>query len=282
MRERLSIAAAKVDTPYVALIGDDEFFIPSALEEITAELDSDASLVSCIGRCAFFSRFMQRVTAWPAYSEMSGYSILADCAVDRMRYHMSHYTPSTIYAVSRVDCWRDCFQPYFEREFHAYGSAEIQFEMCNALLGKSRVLPILSWLRSQENEPIRQTDPWLDTRRGICNWWNTADEREEFAESILKVARRNGIAVSIADVISFVSEYVRQCSEPQTLVATSVLDSVKRNISSRLPRSVLKMHSVFRNREGFPLVNAPQSLGLSACGRSSLELAEIEAAVQAG
>ena len=45
--DRLRIATELISTDYCALMGDDEFFIPSALESCIAELDLYSDLVSC-------------------------------------------------------------------------------------------------------------------------------------------------------------------------------------------------------------------------------------------
>ena len=45
--ERLRIGPELVETEYSILLGDDEFFLPSALQACIDELEADRSLVAC-------------------------------------------------------------------------------------------------------------------------------------------------------------------------------------------------------------------------------------------
>jgi glycosyltransferase domain-containing protein len=179
LSERLSVACDYVKTDYVALLGDDDFFLPSGLESCLVELEIDCSLVSCMGRCLAFKLSGTTVVGWPAYTEMTGYQINQEEPKERMVAHMSSYTCSTIYSVVRAAVWKHAVSILGRRRFLVFAMVEFQFEMAVAFLGKSRVIPVAMWLRSQENESIGRGGDAIRVRA----WWKLADrraDREEF------------------------------------------------------------------------------------------------------
>ena len=59
IEERFGRAGKLVDTPYVAFICDDEFFIPSVLEKSIVYLKNNKDFVACIGMCIGFYSIIQ-------------------------------------------------------------------------------------------------------------------------------------------------------------------------------------------------------------------------------
>lgn len=182
--ERLAVALNLVKTDYVALAGDDEFYIPSAIESCIRELDSQPSFVACCGRAIGFSYTNSLVLGVPQYSGLENYTLDLDSPEKRLIKHMREYVPSLIYAVCKTEPWRISFKHILKREFSFFASSEMQFEMLMSYAGKSKVIPELMWLRSfGETEPVRGDDLSLDPAKKILDWWGNSDksvEREEF------------------------------------------------------------------------------------------------------
>lgn len=174
--ERLGKAVDLVQTEYSALFGDDEFFLPDALQACIQELEADETLVSCMGRCLAFRPVSKQIIGLPAYTEMANYAVLQDDPIARMIHHMNPYTCSTIYSVVRTPVWKHAMGIPPKKQFFI-ALPEYQFELSVCYQGKSKVIQNLMWLRSAENDVIR------DDIVSFHEWWvdkNKADDREEF------------------------------------------------------------------------------------------------------
>ena len=182
--ERLFASLDLIETEFVALAADDEFYIPSAAAKCIKELDHEPALVACCGRAIGFSCKSNSVMGKPVYPALADYSVDADNAEERLIQHMREYVPSLVYAVCRTDVWRKSFGYTLRNEFPFFAAGELQFEMLMSYAGKSKVTPELMWLRALgENVPTRGTDPSLDPAKTIPDWWaNSAysDEHEKF------------------------------------------------------------------------------------------------------
>lgn len=176
-----------IDTEYVTLICDDEFFIPSALSACIDELDQNEKLVACCGLCLAFNAQGGTVIGMEQYPKLAGYALLQADPVERACAHMKDYVPSLVFAISRRSAWTTAFNAIFKKEFQTFAIGELQFEISLSFAGKSMVLPQLMWLRSHgETPPIRGTNPGIDEKSPrFPSWWHDpqmAEEKEEFLQ----------------------------------------------------------------------------------------------------
>jgi len=188
--QRLLEALDLVETDFVALAGDDEFYMPSAVEACIKQLDKDDGLVACCGRALGFWPKNQRVFGSPHYPRLKGYAVNAEGAEERVVQHMRDYVPSLVYAICRAQLWKTAWGYTLRKEFPFFASGELQFEMFVAYAGRSKVVPELMWLRSHgETEPVRKTDPSLDVKKQIPGWWADPDKEKEHEEFISIMSR---------------------------------------------------------------------------------------------
>jgi len=167
--ERLRKALELVDTPYVALLCDDEFFIPCALKHCIDELKTHKELMACIGRCLGFYSTKRGIMAAPMYNEMKGYGCFGAIAKERMIKHMNPYVCSTTYAVQRSEAWKKSIEILTKGKFSSPYVGELQFELATCYQGNSMVIEDLMWLRNMKNRPIDftkwnrklQFDTWI-------------------------------------------------------------------------------------------------------------------------
>ena len=178
--ERLVYAGNLKTSEYIILSGDDEFFIPSALSTCIDELENDKSLVSCMGRCMWFNHHEGALRTDLIYKNMANYSVQHDSPDDRVLYHMKHYRPSTIYSVMRADIWKRTVSCINNEQYSVFALEELHFEVASGYLGKSKVLPILLWMRSGENTGL--TDK--SNLKKIGDWW-TDSLNDELREQML-------------------------------------------------------------------------------------------------
>jgi glycosyltransferase domain-containing protein len=187
VEQRLASVVPDLDTEYVVLMGDDEFYLPSAVSATIDELDKDPSLISCCGcSMGFFARD-GIVFGREAYPKLVGYNeVMKSSSLERINSHMGNYVPSLMYGVTRVDLWKSAVKLLEKKWFNFFSSVELQFEMYVSFSGKAKVLRELMWLRSYESAPLRHTDPTQgDSFVGISEWWNnpaSSKEKEEFIE----------------------------------------------------------------------------------------------------
>jgi glycosyltransferase domain-containing protein len=177
--ERMSYALSLIKTEYTTMCGDDEFLLPSALEYSLMELEKDSGLVACIGRCLEFMWENNKVYGFPGYPEQKDRIINQSDPRERMIKHMKQYTPSTVYSVMHTNVWKNSHASFIKREFPVYCIGEMQFELSVTFQGKSKVVPIIHWLRSNEIKPIRGTDPSLTRDLFICDWWEDKQKKGE-------------------------------------------------------------------------------------------------------
>ena len=81
--QRLSESLDLIKTEYVALAGDDEFYIPSAVNACIKELDNDNKLVACCGLALGYGINNGSVYGKEKYGRLNGYSIES---MDSMEY----------------------------------------------------------------------------------------------------------------------------------------------------------------------------------------------------
>jgi hypothetical protein len=148
------------------------------LQACIQELETDETLVACIGRCLGFQLISEQVFASPVYTAMANYAVLQDDPIARMIHHMNPYTPSTIYSVVRSPTWAQAMSITAKKQFSVYALGELQVELAVCYLGKSKVIENLMWLRSCENVSLGDGHVvWFD------EWWldgDKSDDREEF------------------------------------------------------------------------------------------------------
>jgi glycosyltransferase domain-containing protein len=186
--ERLLASIPLISTEYVALMGDDDFFIRSALEECIFELEAHPDLVSCMGRALGFSVNRSQIIGYPIYQEMINHNIMFERPLDRVRAHMENYSCSTIYSVVRAPVWRKSIEAAScSKSFPPFNLFEIAFEISVCLLGKTRVINSLLWMRSTENMP--HWESIANRPDGTFEkWWPNRSRAEEHSELLESMA----------------------------------------------------------------------------------------------
>ena len=192
---RLGLALEILETDYVALAGDDEFYLPAAVGSCLEFLEANPDHISCIGRALGFGCWEGRVFGATQYPKLAGYAVEQESPRDRAVSHLGDYVPSMIYSVVRREAWVDSLRVVTQAEFPFFAAGELQMEILLSAGGKSRVLPHLYWLRSKgETPPIRGSDMSLDEKNRLWDWWETTPsaEKEDFldrmAEGVERVA----------------------------------------------------------------------------------------------
>ena len=147
--ERMEYALSQVSTPYILVVSDDEFFLPSAISSCISFLDNCSSYISAGMRvvnmvpygCNFF--FTEH---YPGYL---GKDFFHDDPLLRLNAHFRQYENCHWYAVNRVENFKRAMQIASSSISVSLTLQELVFEICMLLQGKSRILNELGWLRSR-------------------------------------------------------------------------------------------------------------------------------------
>lgn len=152
---RIVSAGEYVSTPYCAMLSDDEFFTFSGLRASLSRLDTDPTIVGCVGRCQYFFVDQQRFLLKDAYREWKPFS--PDAVTQSLRLdedlppnktHMAHY------AVMRSNVWKDVMLNAYGQTFSCAYSYERLVNLRRTILGRTEILEDLLWFRSMENRNI--------------------------------------------------------------------------------------------------------------------------------
>lgn len=211
--QRLYSSIKLIKTEYVLIGCDDEFYIPSALNTCIKKLIEETELISCCGRALGFDYRDGQVygnDVYPRLNEIN--SLFDDNPNDRIKKHFLNYEQSHFYAVCKSKIWKIAAEAIFSKEYSCYSIHELQFEFLLTFAGKSKIIPELMWLRSDENHPIRDISPSLRRSNTMMNWWHDKKyikERENFIfrmkNTSLRINELNNIdgVINIEKAVSY-------------------------------------------------------------------------------
>jgi glycosyltransferase domain-containing protein len=190
--QRLLAAIKHINTEYVLLGCDDEFYIPSALNSCLTMLSLNNQLISCGGIAMRYNFEDNSVVGFDCYPRLKNFISDDPNPNNRVRKHFSNYVPAHIYAVCRANIWKIFAQVIFSKEYSFYPAAEIQIEFLICYAGKTMVISELMWLRSNENIPIRGGSPSMSIINTRKSWWldkKYENERKDFLARMDLVCR---------------------------------------------------------------------------------------------
>ena len=169
--ERILNVINTIDTKYVMFGCDDEFYIVSALKSCLKELNNNLELVSCGGMCHGFNFENRKITGHLKDSNLKNINLSQDNYADRIKSHFNNYAPAHIYSICRTEIWKIISEGIFSKEYNFYSAFEFQIEFLICYSGKTKIISELMWLRSSENDPIRDLSPQLMRNNLIERWW---------------------------------------------------------------------------------------------------------------
>jgi glycosyltransferase domain-containing protein len=230
---RLNIAMDIVDTKYCVLLGDDEFFTPSALEKAITFLDTHPSYVACGGQCISFSKSTAGGIDYRLrYPKFLNLDLSVDDASLRVISHFENYTCAHIYSIMRTNVWKRAVWPLTQSDFSAYGAGELAFEFIASYMGKCKLLPILYWFRSAENSSNLSSEKSTNPAYRFEIWWKEkkyAPERERFQSLVFQALQVNEQHIDIKATfdLAFKGYYLNSVRPQVSSVIRKVLSRIK-------------------------------------------------------
>lgn len=245
--ERYGKAVDLVQTEYTAMLPDDEFFLPNGLRACIQYLEADETCVACIGYCVGFNTISKQIYAWPAGQALKrpagvaweNYVVVQDDPFARMIHHANPYQSFIINSVVRTPVWKRAMAVVPQSKlFPVHDREEFQFEFAVCYQGKAKVIQHLMWLRSYENNAIR--DPNIPD---IDEWWGDKDKSNDWEEFLTLMASAltrgdNRRPESVREDLRAVFNELYKFALSQRLERRSFRETVRNAIAIRLPPAV--------------------------------------------
>jgi glycosyltransferase domain-containing protein len=296
-RARLEMVASELDTPYVALLADDDFYLPSALVASVGFLENNTDYSACVGRpLGFGYESTSGVFGIPGlYGDMyNDYRIVGETPGSRMRGHMARYMPSTMYAVLRATNWGKTVEAYVRKELPVFAILELQMELTTAYLGKSAVLPMLGWLKSTELDQIDGPDISLRRIDEFHDLWPKGGSRNSFRSTfigamadVLSNADERPKQVVAGEIEAAMDDYVAWCGSyfRKSVSFYDTREYLKRVLPGRLKSAIISYLRAMRLRRSKAqikpsLIALCRQLAATGTSVDMHELQEIVAVIQ--
>ena len=182
--DRLLSSVNFIDTEFMILACDDEFYLPSALCSCINFLLKDQSFSSCGGRAVGFRNQKKKIFGIKQYPKLKDLCLDHDIASDRISKHFSSYVPAHFYSVIRTYNWKTISRYVFQKKYSFLDSMELQVEFLIMVSGKSKIFSELMWMRNNE-----VPHSGYDIEIKIQRWWfdkKNKNEKKDFLKRMNK------------------------------------------------------------------------------------------------
>jgi len=216
--ERMRYAASLVVTDFVAVLADDDIFLPSALSTLVNALRSSPGASSAIGRTYRFHvsdgefRGSQRYDFDQEFETRASH----ESPVAYVRHNLT--LQYNYYALFRRSAWLQNVEVGFGVDYSSPYVSEVAVRLLGALRGNGLVRDVLWWLRSEETQPVSH-EGWQRSFT-FRDWYideRTRNERETFTRALSEVGVSEGLWSATdgpENIRSILDEYVRLNSAP--------------------------------------------------------------------
>jgi glycosyltransferase domain-containing protein len=240
--ERLATAGKYVSTRYCALLTDDEFFLPSGLLAAIRRLESDPTIIGCVGRCLYFFVDQGRFLVSDGYREWKPFPDGSPSLETRLDADLPpNKTHKAQFAVLRRAQWIDMFRSSYSVFFSSGYTYERLLNLSRTVHGKTEILEDLLWMRSMENPPISSENV---PRRGtgeFVNWArseqfaNEVEQYRKIAFGILKQGNLSDEQARLFEERFFVGGVIRQATK-QAKNSRSFKRKLEKLVLTRSPK----------------------------------------------
>tara|TARA_B110000027_G_C16091079_1_gene288436 strand:+ start:193 stop:1257 length:1065 start_codon:yes stop_codon:yes gene_type:complete len=182
--DRLLSSAKYIDTEFMILGADDEFYLPSALSSCVRFLIDNSSFSSCGGRAiGFGSDYKSKIFGKQIYLKLKNLNLDQNSPYERIFNHFSDYVPAHFYSVIRLNKWKKICSYVFQKRYNFAAAHELQVEFLTIVSGKSKIMPELMWMRNLEVKRIYKDLIELE----INNWWLESNFHNEKLDFLRKM-----------------------------------------------------------------------------------------------
>ena len=239
--ERMKMATELVSTKYVALLGDDDLYLPSGLSACINWLDQNPSDAGAVGRALYFFYQDGRVFVNEKNPESSNFPKSVLTGLDRLR---NYYFPGKIgaiaYGVYRSAQWKEAVRATYSSQYSCGYVYDTYLRTTLTYSGNISVCESITWMCSGENPPIQDSSSF-SRKLDLINWLNEpawSVEREAFRRSLVEALVAIG-PDDRSDLDAVVDEILKTLTERYTVklnARMSPLSRAKAALVRRTPR----------------------------------------------
>lgn len=195
--ERLQIGMNLVTTNYVAMLGDDEYFLIQGLLACKDELEKNNKLVSCTGICWEFYTQNESIVMNERYVNWLEFCSISDeDPIARIHTYSRNSMSAICYSLVRSSSWRKATNVIVTNPNGVTFLTEIFIELSVAFEGNTKVIDVPFWLRSAEiishweNNSTVSIEKWLHDPK-------YKDQRQQYLNTFAEVLGGNSTSNSI-------------------------------------------------------------------------------------
>lgn len=239
--ERMKMATELVSTKYVALLGDDDLYLPSGLSTCIKWLDQNPSDFGAVGRALYFFFQNGHVFVSEKNPESSNFPESVLTGLDRLR---NYYFPGKIgaiaYGVYRSGPWKEAIRATYSSQYSCGYVYDTYLRTTLTYSGNISVCESITWMCSGENPPIQAASSF-NRKLDLIDWltepvWST--EREAFRRSLVEALITIG-PDDKSDLDVVVDQILKTLTERYTVklnARKSPLSRAKSSLVKRIPR----------------------------------------------
>ena len=254
---RMRRATELVDTPYVAMLGDDDLFTKSGLKKCLEHLEGNSEVFGVVGRSMYFFHQRSVVFGEPKHPEAANYDKEIQGGIARLLnlYHQGKIG-AVAYGVFRADQWKPTIRATYAKK---YSSGYVYDTFLRTLLtytGEIEVVEAVTWLCSGENPPIKNQSSfnrsvdlieWLDDPKYKAEVMDF--KRRLVSEALVIKSEEKAVMVGAIDyVVGTLEERYRFKANRRVsfreklprMIKALAPAAVKQAAKSILPRSITK------------------------------------------
>lgn len=218
LNERLFNSSNYIETDFMILGTDDDFYLPSALCSCVKFLSHEKDFSSCGGCSIGFNVTKSKKIFGKEYYQKLKYLSLNNCsALSRIKKHFSNYVPAHVYSVIRSDVWKIISKYIFSGENYFFSDDELQIEFLTLVAGKSKILPELMWMRNLGQQAVRNSNNFKKLNF-LDSWWfdkSKSNEKKFFLNRIYLACRElspNSIKLNEKDIKCWLEHHAKNRS----------------------------------------------------------------------
>ena len=249
--QRMLRAAECVATPYVALLGDDDLYLPSGLEACIEHLEHERRDVGAVGRAMYFFEQEGRVFVSEKNPESSNYQPVVVTGLDRLR---DYYHPGKIgaiaYGVFRSKQWKEAVRATYATRYSCGYVYDTFLRTTLTYTGNVSVVESVTWLCSGENPPIVDSSSF-NRKLDLIDWLTDekwAHERVHFTASLIDALVASGsdaredLDKAVGDILRILTERYTEKLKGRTSAKVKIKQFVLRatpRVAKRFAKRVL-------------------------------------------
>ena len=243
-----------IDTEFVIMGSDDEFYLPSALKSCILFLIKESNFSCCGGITLGFGKTEKGILHGnERYPHLRNINLNHNLAKKRIYEHFSNYVPAHYYSVLRTNVWKKICKHVFVKEYNFSAACELQLEFLVLVNGKTKIIHEIMWIRNlNENTPHRDMSPASIDSFTINDWWNDKkyeNERKNFFNKMkiacddLSVNKNNKLKKD--EIASLFKSYIRNSLFVNKNFSRKILDLIPLKIKNLIKFFLRRYNSSF-------------------------------------